>query len=72
MNIELVAATVWHRHPNFSPAMELMLSGLLSVLILAVSVWLAAKTRRAKWFVLPLVNILCAFGAGLLDACMRA
>ena len=70
-NIELVAVTLWHRHPDFSPTMEMMLSGLLSVLILAVSAWLAAKTRRAKWVVLPLVNVLCAYGAVFLDAGMR-
>ena len=70
-NIELVAVTIWHRQFDISPTMEMMISGLVSVLILAISAWLAAKTRRAKWVVLPLVNVLCAYGALFLDAGMR-
>ena len=70
--IEGASVAIWHRHPNLSPASLFVFAGLLSIMVVVVTVWLAAKARRWRWVLLPLIGSLCAFGAFVLDAVMRA
>lgn len=69
--IELTSAAIWHRHPNISPTFLFVFSGLLSVIVVVATTWLAAKARWMRWVLLPLVCGLCTVGALALDAAMR-
>ncbi len=71
INIGLVGVMVWHRYPNLSPTVELVSSVLLSAMLLAISAWMAAKTGRARWALLPLMAVWSSWGALFLDAGMR-
>ena len=72
MIMELVSVTIWHHALDFSPATFLVFAGLLSTTAVVVTAWISAKTRWARWGLLPLINSLCALGALLFDAVMRA
>jgi hypothetical protein len=69
--IELISASIWHRHPGLSPIVMFLACGLLSATVVAVTAWLAVR-RRSRWLWIPLIGGLCAFGARILDAAMRA
>lgn len=70
--IEGISAMIWHRHPDLSPTALFVFAGLLSATVVVGTMWLAAKTRQWRWGFLPFVGGLCAFGAFVLDAAMRA
>jgi len=71
INIGLVGMTVWHRYPSLSATVELVSSVLLSAMLLAISAWVAAKTGRARWALLPLMAVWSSWGTLFLDAGMR-
>jgi hypothetical protein len=71
MVIEVTSMLLRHRHSGLSPAFELVFAGLSSAMMVAVTACLAAKARRARWVLVPIIAILVVYSALFLDAGMR-
>lgn len=69
--IELASAAIWRQHPILSQTMMFIVSGLLSLAMMAGIMWLSVIARRLRWLLLPTVGILCVYAAIVMDAVMR-